>query len=298
MQSPDLFARDFSAISPSARSLLLLKGLTRIPFIREAAALMTAPEPYAPDVRDKPATFWARVLHFEYRYLSIDQLLEDTPAKCILELSSGFSFRGLAKTQQPGIHYIDTDLPEIISRKEDFIRALSTQGPAPGSTLELVPLNALDETQFAAAVARFPPGPVAIVNEGLLVYLDTAEKEKLCGIIRRILQQQGGCWITADIYIKNPGGYEQLLENLDKSRLDLSRQFYEQHHIEDNKFDSIEAARAFFERMGFVIDREAQPEKLEPSVLPYLQDSMSPEQLSRLREAGRMQTTWRLKVAD
>ncbi len=30
----------------------------------------------------------------------------------------------------------------------------------------------------------------------------TSEKERLCTIIRKILQERGGYWITGDIYLK------------------------------------------------------------------------------------------------
>src|ERR1700744_1462716 len=100
--------RDYSSISPSAKALLLLKGLTDIPFAREAAEIMMAPEKYEPDFTLRDLQFWSRVLHFESRYKSVDQLMRDVPIKNILEISSGFSFRGLAAVQKDGIHYIDT----------------------------------------------------------------------------------------------------------------------------------------------------------------------------------------------
>jgi len=195
--------RDYSTISPSAKSLLLLKGLTNIPFARKAAGLMLSPEKYEPDFTLKDFAFWARVVHFENRYWSIDQLLADLPIKNILEISSGFSFRGLAATQKDGVHYIDTDLPDVIELKKQFIDALQPDGINPKSKLDILPLNALDEKAFEEIVARFPKGePIAIVNEGLLMYLSIAEKEKLCSIIHNILDKRGGYWITADIYLK------------------------------------------------------------------------------------------------
>ena len=42
----------------------------------------------------------------------------ETGIKNILELSSGFSFRGLNMCKDSGVFYIDTDLPEIIENKK------------------------------------------------------------------------------------------------------------------------------------------------------------------------------------
>src|ERR1700754_1733876 len=116
--------RDFSSISPSARSLLLLKGLTDIPFARQAAELINYPEKYEPDFELKNFVFWARVLHFENRYKSINQLLSDLPVKNILELSSGFSFRGLNTVLHNYTYYIDTDLPDVIATKQNLLYSL------------------------------------------------------------------------------------------------------------------------------------------------------------------------------
>lgn len=284
--------RDFSTISPSARSLLLLKGLTNIPFARRTAELMLSPEPYIPDYSSTALHFWGRVAHFESRYWSIDQLLSGIPNKNILELSSGFSFRGLARTKkEDGVHYIDTDLPDLIDSKKRLAAALLKEGVNENSQLEILPLNALDETEFNRIADRFPDGPIVIVNEGLLIYLDPEEKEKLCGIIHRLLQRRGGYWITADIYIKKD------MSAMGPAIDDQLSRFLDQHRVEEKKFDSFEAAEAFFARMGFVVDKEAEPDYASLSTMPYLLKSATPEQLLKGRELGKIQATWRLKVA-
>jgi hypothetical protein len=115
-------------------------------------------------------------------------------------------------------------------------------------------------------VAQFPPGPLTIVNEGLLVYLDMPEKERLCAIIHRVLQSRGGCWITADIYVRRPEG-----DPATASISATAQHFLAQHRVEEKKFGSFDEGRGFFRRMGFAVDGEVGP--------------------------GRIQTTWRLVVA-
>lgn len=282
---------NFNSISPSAKSLLLMKGHTNIPFARQTAELIVFPEKYNPDFTKKDMTFWARTLHFENRYWSIDQLLSDLPVKNILELSSGFSFRGLETVKQKGFHYIDTDLPDVVEMKKKFITALKNDSINIKGKLELIPLNALDENQFHEIVNRFPEGEIAIVNEGLLMYLDTNEKEKLCSIIREILKERGGYWITADIYIKNKK--ENLNLKIDKK----TKEFFEQHSIEDKKFENFEDAEAFFTRMGFQIDKEADVKRSGLSSLKYLLKSATLKQLFEFRKAGKTQASWRLRIA-
>jgi O-methyltransferase involved in polyketide biosynthesis len=284
--------RDYSPISPSAKSLLYLKGLTSIPFAREVAGLIAYPEKYNPDMENKDMAFWKRVVHFENRHWSIDQLLSALPIKNILELSSGFSFRGLEFIKHNDVHYIDTDLPELINTKKEFLRDLVHGYSHTKGTLELMPLNALDEENFMQITENFGAGPIAIVNEGLLMYLDEKEKEKLCKIIHKILSVHGGYWITADVYVKST--LERLDENSDDNLKDLT----DQQRIEDNMFESFLSAEAFFRKAGFVLVREAVNDLEKISSLKYMINNASEEQIKGFNAGRKIQATWCLKVAD
>jgi O-methyltransferase involved in polyketide biosynthesis len=219
-----------------------MKGRTDIPFAKQVSE-MIYPGISGHDFRLK---------HFENRYRSIDSMLNGLGIKNILELSSGFSFRGLETVKRKGYHYIDTDLPGVIGTKRKFLEALLDRDPGIKieGKLETLPLNALDEKEFNDIADRFPDGEIAIVNEGLLMYLDTAEKERLCGIIHELLIKRGGYWITADIYIKYN---REMPDFVPDSR---TREFHEKHRIEENKFESFDEAANFFGRMGFEIDKK------------------------------------------
>jgi hypothetical protein len=299
-------SQDFSAISPSAYALLKMKGHTNIPFAREAAALLenvnNGQDMFTADFGLGSANYWITVMHFESRYWSIDQLLDDQSFTNILEISSGFSFRGLALSRHQPVFYIDTDLEGVIAGKQRFVdaliagdrvaRATEADGNAknPPGHYELQPLNVLDPAAFRKIIARFTPGPIAIVNEGLLVYLDDAEKEGLGQNIREGLLTRGGCWITADIYLKRQAG-DPL-----PGQSEASRQWHEQHKIEEKKFDNFEEARSFFHRMGFTVDKEAPPNYDRLSSLARLREAGGAEAISYLRQPGRtrLHATWRL----
>jgi len=284
--------RDYSSISPSARSLLSLKGFTDIPFALEAAKLISRPDHYQPDFSIKDLAFWARVLHFESRYKSINQLLAGLPIQNILEISSGFSFRGLSSVLNKAVYYIDTDLPDVIATKLNLLDDLLPHDIVPHGELETLALNALDEAAFTTIAGHFPGGEILIINEGLLVYLDMDEKRKLCQNIRKVLQQRGGYWITADIYVKSPNRFPELKMN------DKLQEFFREHRIEENKFNSFEEAEAFFKAEGFVIDKEAEAEHQNSGSLKYLLANATQEQLENMRRVGRVRATWRLKLAD
>jgi O-methyltransferase involved in polyketide biosynthesis len=268
-----------------------MKGHTDIPYAAQTAELISYPEKFIPDFTRSDLTFWARTVHFESRYISIDNLLENLPVNNILELSSGFSFRSLATVMKKNVYYIDTDLPDVVSEKKGLLSALKNENSTKGK-LEFMPLNALDDIQFQKTIDLFPEGPIAIVNEGLLMYLNTAEKEKLCRTIYKVLIKRGGYWITADIYLKNK--FEVLGLKVDER----TQQFFEQHNMEENKFDSFSDAEIFFNRMGFSVEKEAKLERSHLSSIKYLIKNLTLKQAIKLRKAGVVQKTWLLKISD
>jgi O-methyltransferase involved in polyketide biosynthesis len=281
--------RDFSTISPSARSILLMKGHTSIPFARQAAELVSKPSVFVPDYANTDMAFWMRVLHFETRYLGINQMIEGLNVRNFLEISSGYSFRGLDIARNKEVLYLDTDLPDLISRKKEMLKNLD-DGKSIGK-LELLPLNALDEGQFRETVGRFPPGEIAIINEGLLIYFSDQEKRELCRIIRAVLEEHGGYWITSDIYIRVPG---QRPVSKEQTKMDS---FYKQHNIEDNKFSSFDEAQSFFAENGFAIDGEEDVDISQASSYKYLARSMMDSLPVKKGRTGKIQTTWRLRLS-
>lgn len=268
-----------------------MKGHTNIPYAQEAAALVEAPRGFVPDIENKDRNFWGRTLHFESRYRSIDGLLEDQAVRNVLELSSGFSFRGLHMVQRKKVFYIDTDLPDVIAQKQTLLASLPTPNQPARGTLQLAALNVLDEAAFNDVCNRFPAGPIAIVNEGLLMYLSQAEKEKLCRTIRRVLQTCGGFWITADIYLKLKP--RNIILDVEPEM----QRFFEEQNVDENRFDSFEAAEAFFRKQGFAIDKEATIDYSTISSFPHLIKGIPPEELKN-GKMGKLHTTWRLRLAD
>lgn len=281
--------RDYSTISPSAKSLLLMKGLTDIPFIADAAKLLWGNDiiKTLPNLLEKE-NFIKRLIHFEARYKSVDMVMEMLGCKNIIELSSGFSFRGLHMgTHNPDVFYIDTDLPEVIEIKSDLtMQFIEQQHLELQGQLLTMPLNALDKGAFGETAGQLPAGPVNIVNEGLLVYLDTTEKEKLCHIIRRILKERGGYWITADIYVRK----EIKLTAED----DIFNRFLEAHNVEGNKFESFEQAEQFFYKQGLKVYHKAGPVWHQLSALKYIEQEQLTQLVQQAGKLGKIRETWAL----
>jgi O-methyltransferase involved in polyketide biosynthesis len=285
-------SKDYNSISPSAAFLIQLKAYTTIPFAKQAAALLEKENPaMAQYIRQQGIKqFFRWLIHFENRYRTIEKMLSQINPKKILEISSGYSLRGLGLCRDNDIHFIDTDLPELTAAKQKMIEDISA-GISLKGELELLPLNALDEKEFKAIEGRFSDGPLTIINEGLLMYLGEQEKIKICSNIHEALRQRGGQWITADVYVKKKDKEEDILDKDENVR-----RFREEHHIEENKFDDYETAEKFFVACGFKIVSKEVWATDELSCLQFLSEEKKEEVIRNLRNSRPDHETWELAV--
>ncbi|MFX1531357.1 MAG: hypothetical protein ACFFBC_09600 [Promethearchaeota archaeon] len=286
---------NFDSISPSAKSLLLTKALTTIPFAKEAAALIWGDQDIQ-GIQERLSSigFLMRLIHFEKRYSSVDKGLNEIGIKNILEFSSGFSFRGLNMCKDPGIFYIDTDLPEMIKIKKKIVQELTTRYcNYPVNNLLLLALNVFDNNAFTEIVNRFPPNPIAIVNEGLLVYLDEKQKRRLCEIVYNLLSKRGGNWITADIYIKKDPEDVEISGFYDEK----GKRFISEHQVKENKFESFEVAEKFFKDCGFDIYKKIDIPSSQLNSIKFLA-KIPRHELEEIKGRKNTRETWILKTND
>lgn len=286
-------ARDFDSITPSAEFLIRLKANTTIPFAKETSALLIKGDVAEAEKHSQSDhNFYFRsLIHFENRYRTIDKLLSEFHSPNLLELSSGYSCRGFALALDREIHFIDTDLPELISNKKKLIDGLlKTSGKRFKGQFDLLALNALDSSAFSKLIEKFSNEPITFINEGLLPYLNTEEKNLLCSNIRNELKTHGGYWITGDIYIKDP-------EEETRDLPEAAKMWRQQHRTYENKFESFESAEKFFNDSGFDVIRRESLLVDELSCLELLGDRKK-EMIEKLKEAFSYRQTWCLKIFE
>jgi len=232
--------------------VLALRALSaELPFVRQAAELVLGKDKLAEEhARVQALPGWQlRLAHFVERYQSLDTELAASGITNVVELAAGLSLRSLALAERQAVAYLDTDLPKMIETKRQLIEQLAVR-PLVGR-VTLREMNALAAGELAAASDDLPPGPVAILNEGLLMYLDDAEKRRLAGNVHDVLARRGGVWITADIYLKTPAQMPSYGQD------DRTRAFLATHRVEENKFESLAAAEQLFADAGFMVLRRA-----------------------------------------
>jgi len=196
----------FSKISPTAKLVAFFRAFSDIPYANEIAKIIGAKE-LTEKILPNSETL-SEILPFaapaiEARYKSMLTAIKSTGIKQILELASGLSFRGAIMTADPSFEYIETDLPGIIEEKRrisDQIPGLEEATKRKNYHQESV--NAVSMEDIKHAVRHFDlTQPIAVIHEGLYMYLSRPEKKQLAENIYQILHNSSGAWITPDFML-------------------------------------------------------------------------------------------------
>ena len=212
---------------------------------------------------------------FEARFKLVNRLLKEQNVKQILEIAAGFSPRSLAMARDPSVEYSEMDLPGLMSEKRSVFEELIKQGKIPRyPNVHLNSGNVLRMEDLLAAAKPFRKEPIAVVNEGLLRYLTFEEKEIVVTNVRKLLRRFGGTWITPDLSLRPQGIFGLSGERMRDQFARIERMTG--IDVAKNYFESESAACAFFENLGFRIERH--------SFMEIADDLVSPQKLHLSRE--------------
>ncbi len=254
-------------ISPTAWMVAEGRTFSDIPFSREIFREVEkigrkgiGPDP--DDIEKITATDLAP--RFEARYKIINHLVRSFGFRQVLEIASGLTPRGIEMTEDGSVDtYVEMDLPGIIKIKRTIVKTIYRELKKKKRKLFLEEGDALDGESMRTAAEHFNPArPVAVVSEGLLRYLNFEEKAEVAENIRNLLVAFGGAWITPDVTVRSRGHYpyevrrNEYIERL--TGIDM----------EKNKFESVDAARRFFEGLGFRVEQHMLGEVADSLVSP------------------------------
>ncbi|XGV97667.1 MAG: class I SAM-dependent methyltransferase [Leptolyngbya sp. BL-A-14] len=242
-------ASNFDRISPTALLTAYARQFSDIPYTQEIAELTNAAatvNQFMGKEQENPITIGLAAL-VEARYKAIEQVRTQFGGTQILELASGLLPRGVIQSRNPGITFIESDLPGMIHQKQQLVQQLISDR----SNLHFLAINAVTDLDSSLLSDYFQPDqPVTILCEGLLMYLSFAEKQQVFANVREILQTFGGVWITPDLNTKV--GAEQMGKNgpafqpvNQKITSSTGRLFVE------NEFDDLDHVTRFIQAQGF-----------------------------------------------
>ncbi|MFA5047824.1 MAG: non-canonical purine NTP pyrophosphatase [Patescibacteria group bacterium] len=202
---------------------------------------------------------------FEARHKLINRLINENKTGQILEIASGLTPRGLAIAEEnPSLCYVEVDLSDMASHKRKLLKVLFDKGRArPQKNLFIEDGDALDYDSLVAATRHFKNEPVVIIQEGLLRYMNFDQKIIVAKNVHRLLEKFGGVWITPDVTLA------RILEQREEGEVNRSLvESLSGININNNTFESEQAAAEFFESLGFTVEKHSFWEIIDELVSP------------------------------
>ncbi len=280
---------DPEKISITAKLSAYYRQFSDIAFAAEVAALIGADDAYAKLARDHgldrdQLTPYAPM--FEARYKSVSELIRKSGASQVLEVACGYSMRGLDLTRGGTLRYVETDLPGVISTKQELLDEIRRRHHiAPSPRHHVTVADALDIEQLRGAARAFDPRqPLLVLCEGLMGYLTRAETKRVATNIRALLGDHGGgSWIVPDFTFVTE------IRNLPPERLRLRTAVtgITQRQLDASAFEDHDDLVSFFGGLGFDTRAASQIDET-PSFASLASLGLPASLLDRLRPVLRV----------
>jgi O-methyltransferase involved in polyketide biosynthesis len=279
---------DFAQISPTAKLVAEMRRHSDIPYAEAIAERLNTSrfvqEMMPGETLSDEVLRWMGPLA-EARYKSLAREISLAGVSQVLELASGFSFRGAAMCVGSSLRYVETDLPEVHRARVQLRQLLENEGVLPRLTQwRFESANAMNAEELErVATLHLESKPVAVVHEGLFQYLTLDEKKTVAVTLRGLLQRYGGVWITPDLETQDDVMKAQWTHG-DFQRLVTCITTSVQRDLGANAFESTGHVTEFFGELGFRAQRKLQ---IDGSFTLASAERLGsrPEQLAYLRES-------------
>lgn len=257
----------FESVIPTAILSAYPRTLTDIPYSQEVFNELKK-EPHSPKlIKLAP--------EIEARYKLLDKLLKESGINQVLELASGYSTRGLDFAKKDiNSSYVEIDLPEVCVRKRDILGSIADIP----KNLHIIAGSAVDKNDVERCEEFFKPGPVAVINEGLLRYLNFEEKKQVAKNVFNILSKHGGVWITCDVTPK------KFIANQDVNLPDFNKNLSDVSDRNNNnwRFNDIDHVKKFMEEVGLVVESVHSFTEVADEILSGKKLGLNQEQIHTL----------------
>ncbi len=119
-----------------------------------------------------------------HRHTMIDHLVDVARPTHVLELAAGLSRRGVARTSDPSVQYVEIDLAPMVAHKRRLLeRTLAGRSALARPNLRLVEG---DVTAMDLAASLEGELPSFVIAEGLFMYLRPEQQRALWGEVRSL----------------------------------------------------------------------------------------------------------------
>ena len=251
-----------------------------------------------------PEQLLSGIICMETRFKAVAKLAEQSKCSVIVDLPCGYTPRAIQMSRK-GLRYLGLDLPATIAEAEPVI--LSLIEPEKRS---FVKFSGVDATNYASLKAALEgeSGEVCVTTEGLLMYFTDSETGALCDNVRRILEEHGGVWLTADpevtlIYVLTLQAicgdrFMEVMKNAKQQMTDKSDVALGGNRLiikPQNAADSMKAAMGFLAEHGLKAERIILHDHL-----PELNSlsKLTPEQAATFTESMKKCAFWKITLAD
>lgn len=254
-------ASSFDKISPTALLVAYARQFTDIPYSQEISKLINAEavveqfeatlERLEGQKLDRPVEVAAL---FEGRYKAINQLMAQFPTTQIIELASGLLPRGMVMSEDSDNIFIESDLPGMISRKQQLVKQLVGER----SNLHFLPIDATSQPSQFPLNADYLDSqkPITVISEGLLMYLTSDQKRHVFSNVRELLEVYGGVWVTSDLVTKEDLTKRyQCSSNWKKFEIAMGRMT--EISMKDTYFNNLDEVRKFVAEQGFALQSQS-----------------------------------------
>src|SRR3989344_6006858 len=261
-------------ITPTAWGIAYQRTLTDIPYAQEIFGMLGAMVGKGVPEEWEKWKYPQLTPMLEARYKMVDLLLAEHDAERGLEIAAGFSPRGMEKTKNPDTTYVEMDLLPVMLEKRRIVQTILGHIP---SRLYLETGSVLEYEDLSRAALHFESGPIHVVHEGLLRYLNLEEKTTVAHTVHRLLAEHDGAWITPDVCARGmnaTGALKHIVRAQNEQMLRMTG-----IDVRKNYFGNEQEARAFFESMGFSVERRSFDEVREKLVSPQ-REGLNIEQIN------------------
>ncbi|MCO4744885.1 MAG: class I SAM-dependent methyltransferase [Proteobacteria bacterium] len=197
------------------------------------------------------------------RHTMIDHLAGASGCTQFVELAAGLSRRGATLSEDPGVAYVEVDLPAMVATKARLLEA-SEEGRVVAARSNLRRL-AGDAREMDLG-ALHEDGPVCVVAEGLLMYFDAETQQALWRRIAALCAERPGSALIFDfvpaVEQPKPGFIGALLGGLMR-RFTKGRGFVVDERTREQVVEDLREA-------GFARVDVYEPGQLEEAAVPAL----------------------------